>query len=397
MLVAVQYSKIFFIRAVFGWILKEACKQERSEMDTEKVSVKKSGKREMLPDILRGFSIILVVLGHCIQEGSGELYRVGFSYFSDRLYQFIYSFHMPLFMLISGYLGWYSMKRCQNQKARLEVLRTRAATLLVPIFFWTALDYARILIINCVEKNPQPEALVFVYFYNALNNLWFLWAVWWSFLVVYVMHNFLRDNIIIYVLGFMALFILPDGLGMGAYKYMLPYYLTGYYVHGYMENKGKPAKKSPRLWMIGIIGLAFAGLFIYYNEDSFIYLTGYKLVGKKVARQLGIDIYRLVIGFAGSVFFILVWQYILMCADKLNQQRNGRIQFGVLRKLGADSMGIYIVSGYLLIFVIQRFDFIQQPSYIFNIFETIIVLAMSWLIVGIIGKIPVLKKVIGKK
>lgn len=86
-----------------------------------------------------------------------------------------------------------------------------------------------------------------------------------------------------------------------------------------------------------------------------------------------------------------------MCADKLNQQRNGRIQFGVLRKLGADSMGIYIVSGYLLIFVIQRFDFIQQPSYIFNIFETIIVLAMSWLIVGIIGKIPVLKKVIGKK
>ena len=206
-----------------------------------------------------------------------------------------------------------------------------------------------------------------------------------------------KDNIIIYGLGFMALFILPDGLGMGAYKYMLPYYLTGYYVHGYMENKGKPAKKSPRLWMIGIIGLAFAGLFIYYNEDSFIYLTGYKLVGKKVARQLGIDIYRLVIGFAGSVFFILVWQYILMCADKLNQQRNGRIQFGVLRKLGADSMGIYIVSGYLLIFVIQRFDFIQQPSYIFNIFETIIVLAMSWLIVGIIGKIPVLKKVIGKK
>ena len=70
-------------------------------MDTEKVSVKKSGKREMLPDILRGFSIILVVLGHCIQEGSGELYRVGFRYFSDRLLKFIYSFHMMLFMLIS--------------------------------------------------------------------------------------------------------------------------------------------------------------------------------------------------------------------------------------------------------------------------------------------------------
>lgn len=366
-------------------------------MNTENVFGKKSEKREALPDILKGFSIILVILGHCIQEGSGEPYRVGLSYFSDRLYQFIYSFHMPLFMLISGYLGWYSIKRCRNRKGRLEVLGDRAATLLVPVFFWTALDYARILIINCVEKRPQPEALVFVYFYNALNNLWFLWAVWWSFLVVYVMHNFLRDNIIIYVLGFMALFILPDGLGMGAYKYMLPYYLTGYYVHGYMENKGQLVGKIPRLWMIGITGLAFAGLFIYYNEDSFIYLTGYKLVGKNVIRQFGIDIYRLVIGFAGSGFFILVWQYIMMYVDKLNQSGKGKIKFLVLRKLGADSMGIYIVSGYLLIFVIQRFNTIQQPSYICNILETIIVLAMSWLIIGIVGKIPVLKRIIGKK
>ena len=28
-------------------------------------------KRELLPDVLRGFAICLVVLGHCIQEGSG--------------------------------------------------------------------------------------------------------------------------------------------------------------------------------------------------------------------------------------------------------------------------------------------------------------------------------------
>lgn len=56
--------------------------------------------------------------------------------------------------------------------------------------FWTALDYIRILIVNSVYGRPQPEALVFVYFYNALNNLWFLWAVWWSFLAVYVMHIF---------------------------------------------------------------------------------------------------------------------------------------------------------------------------------------------------------------
>lgn len=96
--------------------------------------MRKRDEREALPDILRGFAIILVVFGHCIQEGSGETYRAELSYFSDRLYQFIYSFHMPLFMLVSGYLGWYSIKRCTSGKCCLEVLKGRASALLVPIF-----------------------------------------------------------------------------------------------------------------------------------------------------------------------------------------------------------------------------------------------------------------------
>ena len=42
-------------------------------------------KRELLPDVLRGFAICLVVLGHCIQEGSGEVYKLQEAYFDDRL------------------------------------------------------------------------------------------------------------------------------------------------------------------------------------------------------------------------------------------------------------------------------------------------------------------------
>ena len=70
-------------------------------------------ERELLPDLLRGFAIVLVVLGHCIQDGSGVGYRSEALYFSDRLYQFIYSFHMPLFMMISGYLSWGSIQKAK--------------------------------------------------------------------------------------------------------------------------------------------------------------------------------------------------------------------------------------------------------------------------------------------
>ena len=241
-----------------------------------------------------------------------------------------------------------------------------------------------------------PEALVFVYFYNALNNLWFLWAVWWCFLVVFVMHCFLRDNIAIYVLCFLALFVIPDGLGLGAYKYMLPYFLFGYYMHACMQHRQWRLDFRPKIWVVAGAGLAFAGLFLYYDRDSFIYLTGYKLVGKQVKEQLWIDVYRMLVGFAGSLFFVLLWQYIVICFDDQNEIRKVKIKWNMLRQLGMHSMGVYILSGYLVIFLIQRLDFIDHPSYVWNILETVAVLAASLCGAIILGKIPVLKRLVGK-
>lgn len=356
----------------------------------------KNNERELLPDILRGFAIILVVLGHCIQEGSGALYKSEMLYFSDRLYQFIYSFHMPLFMMVSGYLNWKSMKKAQSKKERRTLLARRASALLTPVFLWASVDYARILITNYINGAPQPEALIFVYFYLALTNLWFLWAVWWSFLIVYVMHYFLKDSVIIYALGFLALFIIPDGLGLGPYKYMLPYFISAFYLHGYLQDKGHKLQKTPKLWMLAAAGLAFAGLFVLYNEESFIYLTGYKLIGRNVVKQLWIDVYRTTIGFVGSGFFILLWQYLLVCVNKINEARRTNFSFQVLRKLGANSMGIYILSGYLLIFVVQRFVAADTPSYLTNLLEALVVISVSLLMTIIMKKLPVLRKFVGK-
>lgn len=49
-------------------------------------------------DILRGFAIFLVVLGHVLEH-------VGLK--DDFLFYFIYSFHMPLFICISGFVSAY--------------------------------------------------------------------------------------------------------------------------------------------------------------------------------------------------------------------------------------------------------------------------------------------------
>ena len=58
-------------------------------------------------DISKGIAIFLVVWGHIIQysfAGKEEFYE-------NIIFRLIYGFHMPLFMIISGYLFFYSCEK----------------------------------------------------------------------------------------------------------------------------------------------------------------------------------------------------------------------------------------------------------------------------------------------
>ena len=58
----------------------------------------------------KGIAIILVLIGHCIQYGNGEAYLNPGLYWDYLMMKMRYSFHMPLFMAISGYLFFYSVE-----------------------------------------------------------------------------------------------------------------------------------------------------------------------------------------------------------------------------------------------------------------------------------------------
>ena len=54
-------------------------------------------------DFLKFFAIFLVIWGHVIQ------YFLSSDYSDELVYRIIYSFHMPLFMMVSGYFSVSSM------------------------------------------------------------------------------------------------------------------------------------------------------------------------------------------------------------------------------------------------------------------------------------------------
>lgn len=355
-------------------------------MKTEKLLT--VGQRDLFPDLMKGFAIILVVLGHCIQEGSGASFSAQSLYFQDRLYQFLYSFHMPLFMMISGYLSWGSMQRAVSGKDRMELLKRRAKALLTPVFFWTGAEYIRNFILHPAEEAARgPVRIIAAYFYSALNNLWFLWAVFWCFLIVFLMHYYLKDNIILYVLGFLVMFLLPDGMCLGVYKYMLPYFILSFYACGWMRKNTEYMKKFLKVRVLLAVGAVFAVLFFFYDETSFIYLTGYKLVGKNVIQQLGIDLYRALIGFVGSIFFILSAKILM---------RKFSIAGKILARPGRDTMGIYILSGYITLLVVKELTVSCEPSYLLNIVETAIVFPAAWGLTWLIGRVPGFRRIVGK-
>ena len=75
-------------------------------------------------DYLKGIAIFLVVWCHCIQYIFGET-------FDNTFYSIIYSFHMPLFMIISRYL---SSKKTDDSIITLAVGKFRR--LIIPNISW---------------------------------------------------------------------------------------------------------------------------------------------------------------------------------------------------------------------------------------------------------------------
>lgn len=89
----------------------------------------KNFQRQRYLDVAKGIGIILVVIGHCIPDAS-TLEGISNKNFAV-LFSVIYSFHMPLFFFISGYLS----KILYTTADRISSLKKKFERLMIPYFF----------------------------------------------------------------------------------------------------------------------------------------------------------------------------------------------------------------------------------------------------------------------
>lgn len=379
-------------------------------IDPSEVCRMAANRRLPYPDIVRGFAIILVVLGHCIQMGSGAAYYEASAFYDDRLYQFIYSFHMPLFMLISGYFAAFSMERADRTGTWRQFLARRARQLLIPIAFWTLFEIAVTFVRTLVQipaDDPvfRDKAVGLVKIELAaipthfVNELWFLWAILWSFLAVSLVRHAFRDSLMAYAVLELLMLLVPDALNAGVYKYVFSFFLVGYLCaangsvqHLFEKIKGEALGRWRYVVFSGII---FAVAFLFFHKDTMIYLSGYRVLWgewKLIAIPIVRNAYRFAIGMAGSVFFLLLFWQLFRVPDRGFRSAAAK----VLEALGRETMGIYILSSYYIIFGIHELTKKVTPSYALNLFETAIALALSYGTARLLGRIPGLRRTIGK-
>lgn len=126
-------------------------------------------------DASKGIGIILVVVGHIVY---GNRYDVSFAEF---LTNCIFSFHMPLFFVLSG----VCIK--SNKALNKETLIAKSKSLLIPYCEWTII-YSLLFCIICLYKKSwayfdstqQIHAITLC----GLSPLWFLFALYISEIIV---------------------------------------------------------------------------------------------------------------------------------------------------------------------------------------------------------------------
>jgi len=188
-------------------------------------------------DVAKGILILLVVLGHSINVNYGFLTR------ADNI---IYSFHMPAFFVISGYLTYIAFSGNE-----IIWMTKKAIQRFIPIIFFGILYYlfSYYSYMNngfvCLPRYANDLGF-FSYSYHMLltgmgEGLWFFWSLIWCGLIIAVSHlisrkfKFGRRNEILtylYMCAIVCCVKLKSGnsFGVEQIQYALPFFAGGYLI-----------------------------------------------------------------------------------------------------------------------------------------------------------------------
>lgn len=270
-------------------------------------------------DGLKGWAILLVVIGHSIQ---GTVTNFD----NNIIFRVIYSFHMPMFMFLSGMVARYS-----SNDSWFIFLKKRFTTLVVPFVAWYVINYLITGIYRQVGLYEYVKRLI-------LSPDWGLWFLW----VLFVNYCFLVLNIKMekglgafsFIVTYFLIKWLPTDLaGLGLVKIYYVFFVLGYVVMKYRDKLQYYWDKCKLVTLI-----LFPGFVIHW------YRIGYFDFGNNLQSILS----QLKIGFLYEYVFLILNLIMVMCGIGLSYLLFKLFEKSLLGKvlifLGTYTLDIYVTN-----------------------------------------------------
>lgn len=298
-------------------------------------------KRLPFFDFAKGVLIVLVTIGHAVQfivyHDAGE------GFWADPLFKGIYLFHMPLFMVISGFLSQSGIQR----SALGPFLSGKARTYLIPIIAWALLYQTAAFVVDF--RNGTLTALPGDIFNEAITRLWFLWALLGCLALTALTRLAGRAFWPVYGAITFLVLLLPEHGNLIMLKFMFPFFQVGYLLSAV---RFAPITGWKRNGLFVFAAIITSTVFALWEKKTYIYESGMTLTAHNVPTIL----LRLVAGLAGSVLVMMLLQR--MCARLGDRPRE------VVAAIGSDSIYVYILQTYFFILLSRvswRLPPLSQP------------------------------------
>lgn len=238
-------------------------------------------------DLCKSFAIFCVLVGHAIQNcGTGEP-------FDNLLWTIIYAFHMPLFMILSGYFLQNSFKLPFK-----TLVSKKFKQLIIPnISLYICINLPILLIKTKAQGIPFTG-----YLWDYYNSAWFLKSLFVCYIISYLSKKILRNDIIASLAS--ILFIMAiERFNTFYINTMLPFFWCGYFFSKYRE-----AIHTNKRIILGISSIASLILLFFWKGYNTVYFA--PLIHPFEIANLKIYAFRFIIGLSCSTSVIIICKYL---------------------------------------------------------------------------------------
>ena len=299
-------------------------------------------------DTLKGFTILCVILGHVLQYSYNN-------FDENHLFRYIYAFHMPLFMMISGFLSSFT-----PQPFFKHIIK-KGQRLVLPFIMWG-------IITIIIQQELSISRIINLFIYPDDRGLWFLWTLFFisiSYnLCLIISHKFNINKYLCFLSYYILLFLISKLFhGLGGSQLISWYFI--FFIFGTIL---KTIKKLPSNKIIMTLLLAvflILGFFFIFTTPP-IYFQSHFLIA------LIAYFYKITTALSACLFFFLFCKSIKIYKSNIQL---------VLQFFGKETLGIYAIHYY----VINVYVYLKiQPSISNLLIGFVLISSLSLLFVKIL-------------